>query len=551
LNLVWLGYGINSNSNGVANEKAVFSSTETTASSIIFTQRETFAYSTKYALWLAGSTTKREVQIARALLTQRLNVIDAGNTTMGSRLEPDFVAALKSSDVLLENSSEGYLPEASANLIKDEVQYLVAEILISSRSMVASYQQELDRQLRDVASKRKNATQLNLNLLLSFLFMSSLLIGLSVKRVIRQLRIDRELIERDALILESARSELNSTKGVIRTLEQLNDSKNDFISTINHELRTPLTSIIGYTSVIKDTLEDNELGKSKSAIDVVEKNAQVLLDLVESILSLSRFDSLEPVEEYMEVDTIEIIEKSIFVLSPQAEQRKIRTNFTYDRELSFSCIGNPNQLSQIFINVISNAIKFSPIGGEVHINVERVTIDNMTIEIMTSVSDQGIGIPAAELDNLFNRFFRASNAVNSQLPGTGLGLAIVSKIVDLHNGHIKVKSTQDIGSTFSISIPAFLSRVDRLILERRGPVLRHAIESIEKASNENLQNVCHDMGGAIGFYNLEEQSQQVDIFSTWLRKNSDANDISISAKKSELLQKLQTTLLEMDGRGRI
>ena len=536
-----MGIDTNANSTGAATEKAVFSSAESTASSIIFTQRESLAYTTKYSLWLAGSATKRDVQIARALLAQRLNVIDIENQTMGSRLQPGYLAALRRSDALLQKASDGFLSTQAATLLRPQVETLVSEILSSSRAMVVAYQQELDKHLLLVATERKHAAERNLKLLLMLMFLTSIFLVWISKTILKQFEISKEIIELEVKDLETARAELVTSQSTVKTLEELNDSKNDFISTVNHELRTPLTSIIGYVDLLKDLAERDTTGQSTTIVAVVEKNALVLLDLVESILSLSRLDSREPEQAHIEVDLLKIVEKSIFVLTPQSKEAGISMQVDYEPDVEYSVFGNPSQLSQVFINLLSNALKFSPKGGAVLIKLSREISDIMVTEIDVSINDQGIGIPEAEIPQLFSRFFRASNAANSQIAGTGLGLAIVSKIVTLHNGHIGVKSMQNFGSTFTVNLPAFISPVDRLILEKRGSVLRRAIEAIESSPIEALQHVCHEMGGAIGFYALEEHSEMVALFAKWLKNSPGANEVAILAKKDALLDVLKTT----------
>jgi len=542
INLITLGIDTNANSRGAAAEKEVFSSAESTATSIIFTQRESLAYTTKYSLWLAGSVTKRDVLIARALLSQRLNVIDIENQTMGSRLPSSYLSTLKISDEIIAKAPEGLLSLASANVIRGPVNSFISDMLAASRVLVVSYQQELDKILIQVASERKSAAQRNLMLLLVLILLTSIFLVWISRTILAQYERTKEIIDQEVKDLELTMADLKSSQLAVKTLEELNESKNDFISTVNHELRTPLTSIIGYVDLLKDIAEEDKTGKSSTIVPVIEKNALVLLDLVESILSLSKLDSREPEVTHVEVDLVKVVEKSIFVLSPQAELAGIKILIDTDKNVEYTANGNPSQLSQVFINLLSNAIKFSPNGSSVHVKLRRILNDNMFLEIEVSITDQGMGIPEAEIPQLFHRFFRASNAANSQIAGTGLGLAIVSRIVELHNGRIGVTSTQNIGSTFTVKLPAFISSVDRLILEKRGSVLKRAIDAIQGALNEDLQHVCHEMGGAIGFYALEEHSEQVALFAKWLRNSPGANDVAILAKKDALLEVLNTTL---------
>ena len=228
INLVVLGIDTNANSNGAAAEKAVFSSAESTASSIIFTQRESLAYTTKYSLWLAGSATKRDVQIARALLAQRLNVIDIENQTMGSRLQPGYLSALKKSDELVNVASDGFLSIKAANSIKPQVESLISEILSSSRAMVVAYQQELDQHLLLVATERKQAAERNLMLLLLLMFLTSIFLVWISRTILDQFEKTKEMIDQEVKDLETARSDLETSQLAVKTLRELNDSKNDF-----------------------------------------------------------------------------------------------------------------------------------------------------------------------------------------------------------------------------------------------------------------------------------------------------------------------------------
>jgi hypothetical protein len=143
VNLVALAISTFSSSDQATEERDVFTSAQTTASSIIFTQRESLAYTTRYSMWLAGLVTKREVEISRAILAQRLNVIDIENLSMGARLDPEFIDALRLSDKLLAMSPDGVLPRTEVAPIKEQAQEFITTILGASRTLVVAYQQEL------------------------------------------------------------------------------------------------------------------------------------------------------------------------------------------------------------------------------------------------------------------------------------------------------------------------------------------------------------------------------------------------------------------------
>jgi signal transduction histidine kinase len=550
VNLVALAISTFSSSDQATEERDVFTSAQTTASSIIFTQRESLAYTTRYSMWLAGLVTKREVEISRAILAQRLNVIDIENLSMGARLDPEFIDALRLSDKLLAMSPEGVLPRTDVAPIKKQAQEFITTILGASRTLVVAYQQELDSHLIAVAEKRQAESLRNLALLISLMILTSIFIGWSGIRFVRQVNWTQIYIDSEIVALEVARKELLKMNLTVLSLEELNDTKNDFISTVNHELRTPLTSIIGYIELLKSEIELGRDPQIDLIIDVVDKNALVLLDLVESILSLSRLDSKQNKPLFEEVNLINTVEKAIFVLTPQADLNHVDIKLAFNQDNDYLVMGDPNQLSQVFLNLISNAVKFSPENSETLITFSRVLNDQMENHISVSIIDNGIGIPEKEIPELFHRFFRASNAINKQIVGTGLGLAIVSKIIEIHKGKISVSSQENKGSTFRVEIPAFVSALDQRILDKRVEVLERAIVAIRNAEISKLKDVYHEMGGALGIYGLDELGSQVLELSRTLATRT-MDEATVADQRVSLLETLNNSYQRLNNKGNI
>ncbi len=550
MNLVALAISTFSSSDQATEERDVFTSAQTTASSIIFTQRESLAYTTRYSMWLAGLVTKREVEISRAILAQRLNVIDIENLSMGARLDPEFIDALRLSDKLLAMSPDGVLPRTEVAPIKEQAQEFITTILGASRTLVVAYQQELDAHLVAVAEKRQAESLRNLALLISLMILTSIFIGWSGIRFVRQVKRTQIYIDSEIVALEAARKELLKMNLTVSSLEELNDTKNDFISTVNHELRTPLTSIIGYIELLKSEIELGKDPQIDLIIDVVDKNALVLLDLVESILSLSRLDSKQNKPLFEEVNLINTVEKAIFVLTPQADLNHVDIKLAFNQDNDYLVMGDPNQLSQVFLNLISNAVKFSPENSEILITFSRVLNDQMENHISVSIIDNGIGIPEKEIPELFHRFFRASNAINKQIVGTGLGLAIVSKIIEIHKGKISVSSQENKGSTFRVEIPAFVSALDQRILDKRVEVLERAIVAIRNAEISKLKDVYHEMGGALGIYGLDELGSQVLELSRTLA-NRKMDEATVADQRVSLLETINKSYQRLNNKGNI
>ena len=485
--------------------------------------------------------TKRDVLIARALLAQRLNVIDLLNSTIGSRIDPEYLKALRRTDTTISMAPDGILPSEISREISLDAASDLDIIIITTKANVVEYQQELNQNIMKIAEERKERAEDNLLLLVSLFILTTIFLIWVGRSFLINLRATRTFIAKEVELLNEANTALVASQSALRTLEDLNEAKNDFISTINHELRTPLTAIIGYTDLLQDEPVIEQDVQLNKFVSVLSKNASVLLDLVESILSLSGLDANRKGAPNVETDLLKILEKSIFVLTPQAEAKNIKVNVEANPDLEFSVNGNASQLSQLFINLISNAIKFSPDGSTVTIRFERVVSDKMVPEIQISIIDKGIGIPKADIPELFGRFYRASNAVSSHISGTGLGLAIVAKLVELHSATIRVESIENVGSTFIVNIPAFLTPVEATIFLQRGDVLNRAIKAILNSDIPDLPQICHQMSGAVGLYGLDQLGSQIAELGTWSRDNSGSKE-EILEKKVSLVRKLKDAL---------
>jgi two-component system phosphate regulon sensor histidine kinase PhoR len=198
---------------------------------------------------------------------------------------------------------------------------------------------------------------------------------------------------------------------------------------------------------------DESLAKSPEAklyLEVLERNSQILLTLVESMLSLSKFDSEVGRLPEKPVLLGETIESAIFVLKPAFEAADVSIKLDLAKDVVVK--GDAGQLTQLFINLISNAIKFSAQGKSVDVSL-AVIDDGANQKARVSITDYGIGIPESDIPLLFTRFFRAGNVNSGSHPGTGLGLAIVKQIIDHHKGSIQVQSELGKGSAFLIEIP--------------------------------------------------------------------------------------------------
>jgi signal transduction histidine kinase len=238
---------------------------------------------------------------------------------------------------------------------------------------------------------------------------------------------------------------------VVARLEALDRSKSDIIGTVSHEMRTPLTSISGYVELVLDD-EGGEIPEdAKDMLRVVDRNARRLQSLVADMLIMTRLDSGEP-PAMAPLDMARLVRRAAESLRPYADARQVE--LAVGDPAPATVEGDEGQLERVLTNVIENALKFTPAGGTVTVDVHPATGPAGRPAVMVVVADTGMGIPADAVPQVFDRFFRAANAQSEVVPGTGLGLAIVREIVQAHRGEVTVASTLGEGTTFRIALPA-------------------------------------------------------------------------------------------------
>ncbi|MFV0259776.1 MAG: CHASE domain-containing protein [Acidimicrobiales bacterium] len=230
-------------------------------------------------------------------------------------------------------------------------------------------------------------------------------------------------------------------------LTELDQVKNDFVSAISHDLRTPLTSIVGYAEILGDVIADGHGRPMSEHVEMIERNAQRLLSLVEDLLTLSRIESGGFRLQRGPCRIDEIVGSAVDAVTPIAEARGIEVVLDLDPVPLIA--GDARELERAVLNLLSNAVKFSHDGGAVEV-ATRNGADGL-IEI--TVTDHGLGIPEDEQHQLFSRFFRSRLAEQNAIQGTGLGLAIVAGIVQGHGGMVGVASVPGEVTTMTIRIP--------------------------------------------------------------------------------------------------
>ena len=546
LGMVALTFSTSQISNKASEDKHFFSSIQRKAVSLSLLHREGLAFTIKFAQWGAGDIPLSEVIAARANLKKQFSNVDTQHEVTRQYFVNQFLANLFIADEILLYAKPGYLSRSDYRAIKSQSNIFVDEMLSFSRIFSVEYRAQLDRIIEK--SARDHAREANTNLYLLILVTSLSLIFVSsfIYTLNKQYKATSKAIDDQIILLDTANNNLIQAETLVEKLKLLDLRKNDFISTINHELRTPLTSIIGYVGILRDSINTSINTQSEQVLAVIERNSTDLLNLVEEILTLSSLESTssELVKTGFDVQTV--IAECILSLTPQKEVLGIAFDVVIEENIETIIDANKNQISQALSNILSNALKFSKTDTTVRIRVSEKFDENLRRFIRISITDQGMGIPESQISEIFTSFYRASNAQNSGIPGSGLGLAITSRIINLHDGSIGVESTEGIGSTFTLELPAHISELEKMINERKNGVLERAISAIENSAYSDLDETCHEMIGALGFYELGALSDEIALFSLWLKKHDGVDTSEVDSRRVELLRVLKSNLAALE-----
>jgi signal transduction histidine kinase len=268
------------------------------------------------------------------------------------------------------------------------------------------------------------------------------------------LRLAMALADRAALAIENSRL-YTQERQLRQELEDLNQKvqeanrlKTEFVTVVTHELRSPLTSIAGYLDLLLEE-EGREGAEAREAyLQIVKRNADRLLELINDLLDLARLEAGKLELKRLPLDLEGLIQEVSGALRPQIEGKGQHLRLDLAAPLPV-VTGAPERLTQILLNLVSNAHKYTPQGGSITVatRAERAGV-------CIAVQDTGIGLSSEEQQQLFTKFFRAQHPLAQEAGGTGLGLAIARALVELHGGTLTVVSTPGQGSTFNVTLPA-------------------------------------------------------------------------------------------------
>lgn len=247
-------------------------------------------------------------------------------------------------------------------------------------------------------------------------------------------------------------------------LKELDRLKSDFLGTVSHELRTPLTSIIGYSEMLAGGMVGDLAPEQREFIQIIHEKGNQLLALILDLLDLSKLESGTILIRKGSVAIGTVLEDVIQTLAPKAKARSVRLDCDVAADLP-EVVGDKDRIRQVFLNLCDNAIKFSFEGSVVRIcagvsspedvgeDVGFVVLEPSRRTVEVRVLDQGIGIPLAERERIFDPFYQVDSGSTRQYEGSGLGLSIVKRLVDAHGGRVRVFANVPQGSVFSVELP--------------------------------------------------------------------------------------------------
>jgi signal transduction histidine kinase len=265
-----------------------------------------------------------------------------------------------------------------------------------------------------------------------------------------QLHIESTLDSNRELEAQNAKLAAMNTK-----LKELDRLKSSFLATVSHELRTPLTSIIGYSEMLAEGLAGPMNQEQVDYVRTIMEKGETLLKLISSILDISQIEAGKVRLNFEPLDIVEVLTSAVSSVKPQAGKRGVAVELKLPESKLRKVTADRDRLRQVVVNLLANAVKFTPKGGKVSLFLSEIAhqpeIAGEGYRIITE--DSGVGIPQDQFDKIFQSFYQVDSSSTREFGGAGLGLAIVKSFVEGHGGQVRVSSEMGRGSRFTAILP--------------------------------------------------------------------------------------------------
>ena len=321
-------------------------------------------------------------------------------------------------------ATENTIAETKAIKLSEQITGLIHKIDTSGRIALAQKVKLVDQE-----GKRVLNWNLYITVLVLFLLTAVFLI------IINRMKKQSELI-----------GQLNTSE---RKLKEAALIKENFLANMSHEIRTPLNAILGYTHLLQKKKLDEDV---QLHVTTVQQSGETLLSIVNDILDLSKIESGMMRIEEVPFCPDDLIRSAAAMFHQKMEEKGLLLKLSLSPDLPLAVAGDSMRLTQILVNLLGNAVKFTP-KGEIGIDVQSRNIDSDHVELEFKIADSGIGIEKEKLETIFERFRQAEDSTTRKYGGTGLGLSIVRDLVHLQNGSIEVKSKPGSGTIVLVTIP--------------------------------------------------------------------------------------------------
>ena len=231
--------------------------------------------------------------------------------------------------------------------------------------------------------------------------------------------------------------------------EEANEAKNSFLANISHEIRTPLSGIIGYAELMRP---ENSNEVNESFRNTILKESERLIILINRLLDITKIESGKFSLDLKPFRLSDVVESAWLDVAPRMEEKGLDKKCVIDPAIPEILLGDPDLLTQILTNLLSNSAKFTE-SGYISLGIERGDSENCFVDLNFTIKDTGIGIPSEKQDEIFRVFHQGDNSISRRYGGSGLGLSIVKELTELMGGTVSVSSCKAEGSNFTLFIP--------------------------------------------------------------------------------------------------